>query len=60
MKSQDAAFWKEAINDEMDLMIENNTWKLVNLPLGSKPNGCKWIFEKKMKSMGLLINSKPY
>ena len=44
MKSQDAAFWKEEINDEMDSIIGNNTWKLVDLPPGSKPIGCKWIF----------------
>ncbi|GKA22091.1 zinc finger, CCHC-type containing protein, partial [Tanacetum coccineum] len=26
MKSQDVAFWKEAINDEMDSIMGNNTW----------------------------------
>ncbi|GJU97878.1 zinc finger, CCHC-type containing protein [Tanacetum coccineum] len=33
MKSQDVAFWKEAINDEMDSIMENNTWVLANLHL---------------------------
>nr|GEX48211.1 zinc finger, CCHC-type [Tanacetum cinerariifolium] len=33
MQSQDAAFWKEAIDDE----------------IGCKPLGCKWIFKRKMK-----------
>ncbi|GKF97258.1 hypothetical protein Tco_0293079, partial [Tanacetum coccineum] len=28
MKSQDVAFWKEAINDEMDFIMGNNTWVL--------------------------------
>ncbi|GKA39602.1 zinc finger, CCHC-type containing protein [Tanacetum coccineum] len=28
MQSRDAAFWKEAINDEMDSIMENNTWIL--------------------------------
>ena len=41
MKSQDVAFWKEAINDEMDSIMRNKTWKLVDLPPGSKPIGCK-------------------
>lgn len=49
MKSQDSAFWKEAINDEMDSIMGNNTRILVDLPPGSKPVGCKWIFKKKMK-----------
>nr|GEW28557.1 retrovirus-related Pol polyprotein from transposon TNT 1-94 [Tanacetum cinerariifolium] len=30
------AFWKEAIDDEMDFLISNNTWELLNLPLGIK------------------------
>ncbi|GJX13963.1 zinc finger, CCHC-type containing protein [Tanacetum coccineum] len=34
MKSHDVAFWKKAINDEMDSIIGNNTWVLVDLPPG--------------------------
>ncbi|GKA35179.1 putative reverse transcriptase domain-containing protein [Tanacetum coccineum] len=36
MKSHDSSFWKEAVNDEMDSIIGNNTWILVDLPPGSK------------------------
>ncbi|GKB55574.1 zinc finger, CCHC-type containing protein, partial [Tanacetum coccineum] len=32
MKSQDVAFRKEVINDEMDSILGNNTWVLVDLP----------------------------
>ncbi|GJU80909.1 zinc finger, CCHC-type containing protein [Tanacetum coccineum] len=32
MKSQDVAFWKEVINDEMYSIMGNNTWVLVDLP----------------------------
>ncbi|GJS79370.1 zinc finger, CCHC-type containing protein [Tanacetum coccineum] len=32
MKSHDVAFWKEAINDEMDSIMGNNTWVLTDLP----------------------------
>ncbi|GJR78682.1 zinc finger, CCHC-type containing protein [Tanacetum coccineum] len=49
MKSQDVSFWKEAINDEMDSIMGNNTWVLVDLPPGCKPLGCKWIFKRKLK-----------
>ncbi|CAM8988449.1 unnamed protein product [Rhodiola kirilowii] len=52
MKSQDVSFWKEAINDEMDSIIGNNTWILSDFPPGCKPLGCKWIFKKKMKVDG--------
>ncbi|GJS34117.1 hypothetical protein Tco_0532499 [Tanacetum coccineum] len=41
MKSQDVAFWKEAINDEIDSIMGNNTWVLADLPLGCKHLGCK-------------------
>nr|GEU32732.1 zinc finger, CCHC-type [Tanacetum cinerariifolium] len=49
MQSCDVAFWKEAIDDEIDSIMENNTWVLFDLPPGCKPLGCKWIFKRKMK-----------
>ncbi|GJW72735.1 hypothetical protein Tco_0132105 [Tanacetum coccineum] len=49
MKSQDVALWKEAINDEMDSIIGNNTLVLADLPPVCKPLGCKWIFKRKLK-----------
>ncbi|GKC14816.1 zinc finger, CCHC-type containing protein, partial [Tanacetum coccineum] len=49
MQSRDAAFWKEAINDEIGSIMENNTWVLSDLPPGCKPLGCKWIFKRKVK-----------
>ncbi|GJV07543.1 zinc finger, CCHC-type containing protein [Tanacetum coccineum] len=49
MKSQDVAIWKEAINDEMESIMGNNTWVLADLPPGCKPLGCKWIFKRKLK-----------
>nr|GEY22619.1 zinc finger, CCHC-type [Tanacetum cinerariifolium] len=32
MKTHDVAFWKEAIIDEMDYIMGNNTWVLADLP----------------------------
>lgn len=58
MKSQDSAFWKEAVNDEMDSIIGNNTWTLVDLPPGFKPISCKWIFKKKIKVDGTIDKFK--
>ena len=52
MRSQDAPFWKEAIDDEMDSIMGNNTWVLADLPPKCKAIGCKWIFKKKMKIDG--------
>nr|GEU77185.1 zinc finger, CCHC-type [Tanacetum cinerariifolium] len=35
--NNDAAFWKEAINDEIGSIMENNTWVLSDLPPCCKP-----------------------
>ena len=58
MASRDVAFWKEAVNDEMDSILSNNTWMLVNLPPGSKPIGCKWVFRRKYNTDGSIQTFK--
>ncbi|GJS31273.1 zinc finger, CCHC-type containing protein [Tanacetum coccineum] len=50
----EAIKWKEAINDEMDSIMGNNTWVLADLPPGCKPLGCKWIFKIKLKVDGTI------
>nr|GEZ42865.1 zinc finger, CCHC-type [Tanacetum cinerariifolium] len=55
---RDAAFWKEAIDDEIRSIMKNNTWVLSDLPPGCKPLGCKWIFKKKMKVDGTIDKFK--
>ena len=52
MTSPEAPLWKEAINSEIDSILQNYTWELVDLPPGCKPLGYKWIFKRKMKSDG--------
>ena len=44
--------WKEAADSEYQSLMENETWKLVKLPTGRKPVGCKWIFKTKCTSDG--------
>nr|GEW65121.1 zinc finger, CCHC-type [Tanacetum cinerariifolium] len=58
MQSRDAAFWKEAIDDEIGSIMENNTWVLSDLPPGCKPLGCKLIFKRKMKVEGTIDKFK--
>ncbi|GJX29714.1 zinc finger, CCHC-type containing protein [Tanacetum coccineum] len=58
MKSQDVAFFKEAINDEIDSIMGNNTWVLADLPPGCKPLGCKWISKRKLKVDGTIKKFK--
>nr|GFA50108.1 zinc finger, CCHC-type [Tanacetum cinerariifolium] len=58
MQSRDSIFWKEAIDDEIRSIMENNTWILFDFPPGCKPLGCKWIFKKKMKVDGTIDKFK--
>ncbi|GKF84834.1 retrotransposon protein, putative, ty1-copia subclass [Tanacetum coccineum] len=39
--------WIDAINAEIQSMIDNMVWVLVDLPLNCKTVGSKWIFMKK-------------
>ena len=39
--------WKGAMEEEMQSLHKNNTWKLAQLPKGKKAIGCKWVFAKK-------------
>ena len=52
MESSEAPYWQEAIQSEIDSIVHNNTWKLVDLPSGHKPIGHKWIFKKKLRPDG--------
>ena len=58
MSTPEAPYWKEAINSEIDSILQNHTWELVDLPPGTKPLGCKWVFKKKMKADGSIDKYK--
>jgi hypothetical protein len=45
--SLDADFWKEAIRSEMDSIMYNATWEVVEHPYGCNLIGSKWVFKKK-------------
>jgi len=56
--SQDAPFWKKALQDEMDSIMKNNTWAIVDLPLGCKPITSKSIFKRKKRVDGTIERFK--
>nr|KAJ0228624.1 hypothetical protein LSAT_V11C100040890 [Lactuca sativa] len=58
MASRDVHFWKEAIQDEIDSIMHNNTWVLSDLPPGCKALGVKWILKRKMKVDGTIDKYK--
>lgn len=41
-----------------DTLMKNGTWKLVDIPLGNKAIGFKWVFKTKYKSDGTLDKHK--
>ena len=46
------------MNDEIDSLISNKTWKLVDLSRGCKTIGCKWVLRKKLKPYGTIDKIK--
>ena len=52
VSSKDSNLWNEAMKAEMDSMESNQVWDLVELPIGVKPIGCKWVFKMKKDSLG--------
>eukprot|EP00253_Pinus_taeda_P032024 PITA_32024 len=50
--------WKEPMQKEYDALIKNDTWKLVDPPLGTKPIGCKWVYKNKYKADSSLDKHK--
>ncbi|KAH9672197.1 hypothetical protein KPL70_017637 [Citrus sinensis] len=48
----------EAVNDEMDSIMSNQTWVLVDLPPGSQPISSKWVFRRKYNNDGSLQTFK--
>jgi hypothetical protein len=56
--SHDADFWKEAIRSEMDSIMSNATWVVVERPYGCKPIRSKWVFMKKLRPDGTIERYK--
>nr|GEX86410.1 ribonuclease H-like domain-containing protein [Tanacetum cinerariifolium] len=46
------SYWTVAMNQEMDALLRNSTWELVELPEGRKAIRSKWINKIKFRSSG--------
>ena len=58
IRSTESSLWKDAIKSEIDSIMQNHTWELVDLPPGMKPLSSKWIFKRKMKADGTIEKYK--
>jgi hypothetical protein len=56
--SPDADLRKEAVQSEMDSIMSNGTWEVVDRPYGCKPVGCKWVLKKKLRPDGTIEKYK--
>jgi hypothetical protein len=54
----DADLWKKVVRSEMDSIMSNGTWEVVDRPYGCQPTGYKWIFKKKLRSDGTIERYK--
>ena len=55
MTSLYAPLWKESINSEIESIMHNHTWEIVDLLSGAKTRGCKWVFKRKLKPYGSIV-----
>ncbi|GJX94032.1 ribonuclease H-like domain-containing protein, partial [Tanacetum coccineum] len=44
--------WTNAMNQEIDALLRNGSWEMVQLPKGRKAIGIKWIYKIKFRSSG--------
>ena len=58
IQSRDSEKWQDAMNSEIESMHINKVWTLENVPKGSVPIGCKWIFKKKIGADGKIETYK--
>lgn len=49
INSSDADKWREAMTEEYNALVKNNTWTIVDLPEGRKPISSKWVYKIKYK-----------
>jgi hypothetical protein len=50
--------WRNAVEEEYESIMKNNTWELTELPKHKKSIGCKWIYKPKFKSDGSIDKYK--
>jgi len=50
--------WRAAMNEDLESMLRNDTWDLVELPKNKTPIGCKWLFKPKVNADGSIEKLK--
>ncbi|XP_055807046.1 uncharacterized protein LOC129875845 [Solanum dulcamara] len=50
--------WIQAMKEEIQALEDNHTWKLVSLPPGKHPIGCRWVYKVKFRADGQIERYK--
>lgn len=50
--------WKKAMDEEINSILKNETWELVELPKDHKPIGVKWVYKTKLNERGEIDKHK--
>jgi len=53
LQDSDSGKWLEAADEEIQSLIKNKTWVLVERNKSQKPIGCKWVFKRKAGIAGV-------
>jgi transposase InsO family protein len=59
VQGPDQAAWKEAMDEEVRSLRQNDTWSLVDLPPDRKALHGKWVYKLKRGPQGEIIRHKP-
>ena len=57
-EAKESKQWTRACEEEIESIVKNKTWILVDLPYGAKPIGLKWVFKLKRNSDGSISKYK--
>lgn len=49
---------QQEMQEELEALIANHTWDVVQCPAGTEPIGCKWVYTVKLKSNGSIYHYK--
>ena len=58
MCSSESTYWKEVVNSEIESILRNHSWELIDLPPRNKPLGSKRILKMKMNINGTVYKYK--
>ena len=57
-QAKDKKEWMDAMTEEYNSIIKNDTWELTELPKDKVPIGSKWLFKSNFKGVGIIEKYK--